>query len=170
MIAEWTRGQWTLRAVAALGPVAAVLATAPAGVPPKPWLVLLVALLSVAHARLPESPVGILAMGTVIVWWGVAFRDGLHAWALPAAAALLASHVAALLAAYGPDRLGVDPATLRLWLVRAAVAFSLAPAVWALALLLRGRDETPGVWVAGLAVALAATVVATVALTREAGE
>jgi len=170
MIAEWTRGQWALRVVAALGPVGAVLATAPAGVPPKPWLVGLVALLSVGHARLPESPVGILAMGAVIVWWGVAFRDGLHAWALPAAAALLASHVAALLAAYGPDRLGVDPATLRRWLVRAAVAFSLAPAVWALALLLRGRDEAPGVWVAGLAVALAATVVATVALTREPGE
>ena len=48
-------------------------------------------------------------MGLVLVWWGLAFRDGLHAAALVAAAGLLASHLPRVLAAYGPDRMAVDP-------------------------------------------------------------
>ena len=157
MIREWTPGQWGLRVTAALGPVLALLATTPAGVPPRAWLVVLVALLSLAHARLPESPVGTVAMGTVVVWWGVAFRGGPDAWAIPAAAAL---------AGYGPDALGVDPATLRRWLVRAGAAFLLAPGVWLVAAVLRDRGETPGVWVTGLALALVAVVAASYALNR----
>lgn len=166
MIREWTPGQWGLRVTAALGPVLALLATTPAGVPPRAWLVVLVALLSLAHARLPESPVGTVAMGTVVVWWGVAFRGGPDAWAIPAAAALVASHVAALLAGYGPDALGVDPATLRRWLVRAGAAFLLTPGVWLVAAVLRDRGEIPGVWVTGLALALVAVVAASYALNR----
>jgi hypothetical protein len=167
VIRDWTPGQWGLRATAALGPVVALLATAPAGVPPRAWLVALVAVLSLVHARAPETPVGTIALGAVIVWWGVAFRDGPHAWAILAAACLVASHVAALVAGYGPDALGVDPATLRRWLVRGGAAFVLAPVVWVVAILLRGRPETPGIWVVGLAVALVAVVVATAALNRE---
>ncbi len=167
MIRDWTPGQWGLRVVAALGPVVALLATAPAGVPPRPWLVILVALLSLAHARLPESPIGTVAMAAVIIWWGVAFRDGPHAWAILAAAALVASHVAALVAGYGPDALGVDPATMRRWLVRGGAAYVLAPAAWVAAVLLRGRSEAPGIWVVGLAAALVAVVVGTAALNRE---
>lgn len=170
MIREWTPGQWALRLAIAVGPLVALLATVPAGVTPRPWLVGLVVLTSLVHARLPESSVGVASIGLVIVWWGVAFRGGPHAWALLAAAALLAAHVAALLAAYGPDGLGVDAATVRLWLVRAGVAFLLAPAIWLLAVLVRGRAEPPGVWVAGLVAALVATLAASLALSRKEAE
>jgi hypothetical protein len=169
MIREWTTGQWALRVTAALGPVVAMLATGPAGHPPRVSLVVLVAGLSIAHGRLPESPIGIVAMGLVVVWWGLASGDAVSAWALLAAAALLVSHLAALVAAYGPDGLGVDRGTVRLWAVRAAVVFLIAPAAWALTLLVRGRPELPWLWVAGLAVALAVTVVATLAVPGEDG-
>ena len=167
MIREWTTGQWALRVTAALGPVVAMLATWPTGHPPRAWLVLLVAGLSIGHGRLPESPIGIVAMALVVVWWGLASGDSVSAWALVAAAGLLVSHVAALVAAYGPDGLGVDPGTVRLWAVRAATVFLIAPAVWAVALIVRGRPELPWLWVAGLAVAFAVTVVASFAVSGE---
>lgn len=164
MIREWTRGQWALRAVVALGPVLAMLLAAPAGAEPGASSVALVGVLALAHARWPESPVGIAAPGVVLLWWGVGLGDDVSAWSLPAAAALLAAHVAALLAGYGPDALGVDAPTVRLWVGRGAAAFLLAPVVLLASLALRGRSETPGVWVAGLVVTLAAALVATGAL------
>ena len=167
MIREWTTGQWALRVTAALGPVVALLATGPAGHPPRVSLIVLVGGLSIAHGRLPESPIGTVAMAVVVVWWGLVSGDAVSPWALLAAAALLASHVAALVAAYGPDGLGVDPGTVRLWAVRAAVVFLLSPAVWALAVLVRGGPELSWLWVAGLAVALAVTVAATLAVSGE---
>ena len=94
----------------------------------------------------------------------MALGDGLSAWALPAAAALLAAHVAALLAGYGPDALGVDAATVRLWVGRAGAAFLLAPVVLLVAAVLRGRPESPAAWAAGLVVALVAALAATLAL------
>jgi len=166
-MAEWSRGQWALRLVAALGPVLALLCTGPAGVWPRPWLVLLVLVLSLFYARVPDSGVGTGALGAVLVWWGLAFRAGLHAWALPSVALLLAAHLAGLLASYGPDRLGVDPATVRRWLWRGTGAWLVAPVVFGAALLVRGRSDTPGVWVVGLSVALVAMVVASLALARE---
>ena len=51
MIREWTRGQWALRAVVAVGPVLALLAAAPAGVAPGASTVALVGVLALAHAR-----------------------------------------------------------------------------------------------------------------------
>ena len=167
MIREWTTGQWALRVTAALGPVVAMLAAGPAGHPPTVVPVVLVAALSIAHGRLPESPIGTVAMAVVVVWWGLVSGDAVSPWALLAAAALLASHVAALVAAYGPDGLGVDPGTVRLWAARAATVFLIAPAVWAVTLVVRGRPELPWLWVAGLAVALAVTVVATLAVSGE---
>ncbi|MFC4784079.1 hypothetical protein ACT8ZV_06370 [Nocardioides sp. MAHUQ-72] len=169
MIRAWPRSQWLLRAVVATGPLVALLATAPAGAPPYAWLVVLVAGLSVAHARSPESPFGTGALGAVVIWWGVALHDGVPGWALVAAAALLASHVAALLASYGPETMAVDPATARLWLRRAAAAFLLAPLALVLTVGVGQRPGTPVVWVVGMAVALAVGVVATLAVTRDAG-
>lgn len=167
MIREWTTGQWVLRVTAALGPVVALLATGPAGHPPRAWLVLLVAGLSIAHGRLPESPAGVVAMALVVVWWGLAAGDAVSAWALLAAAGLLVSHVAALVVAYGPDGLGVDRGTVRLWAVRAATVFLISPAAWALARAAGDRHDVAWLWVAGLAVALAVAVVATRAVAED---
>jgi hypothetical protein len=167
MIGGWTRGQWVLRSTMVLGLLVALLATSLVGVPPRWWLVAVVAALALGFARFPESHMGTVAMALVVVWWGVSLRDGLHAEALVAAAGLLASHVAGLVAAYGPDELPLDRATSRRWVLRAAAAFLLAPALWALAVVLRGQPEPPGMWMAGLAAALAATLAATLAFTDQ---
>ena len=169
MIPPWSTGQWALRAVMVLGIQLALLATVPLGVVPKVWLVLVVVTLSLAYARAPGGVYGTVAMGFVIVWWGISLRDGLQPWALLAAAGLLAAHVAGVLATYGPDDLGVDRAVVRLWVLRAAGAYLLVPLLGAVALVLRDRPEPPGVWVAGLVAALAATLVAAVAFSATEG-
>ena len=153
---RWTPGQWALRATMVAGVLVALLSTGLVGVWPAWWLVLLVSGLAVGYALLPEASIGTVAMAMVLFWWGLAFRDGLHAQALVAAAGLLAAHLAGLLAEYGPDRMHVDPATVRLWVRRGASVLLLSPAVYLVAVAVRDLPEPPGLWVAGLAVALAA--------------
>jgi hypothetical protein len=166
----WTPGQWALRATVVAGVLVALLATGLLGVWPAWWLVVLVAGLAVAFALLPEAPMGTVATGLVLVWWGVAFRDGPHLQALLATGGLLSAHVAAVLTGYGPRDLPPDPATVRLWVVRGAVVFLAAPAVLVVAILLRGRPEPVGIWVAGLAAALVTTVAAGLVLTGSSEE
>lgn len=180
MIREWSRGQWALRAVVAAGPVVALLLAGAAGSAPPAWAVLLVLGLALAHARLPESPAGTAAAGLAVLAWVVVPGDPLGDRALAGAAgpagvvgavgaavALVAAHVAALLVAQGPDALGVDPATARLWLRRGAAVCLLAPVVAGLALVLRGRHESIAVWVAGLAVALVVAAGTSAVLSEE---
>ena len=165
MTQGWTPGQWALRATVVAGLMVALLATGLRGVWPAWWFALLVAGLAVAFSLLPEAPMGTVATGLVLAWWGFAFRDGPHPQALLAAAGLLAAHVAAVLAGYGPRDLPLDPATVRLWAVRGVLVFLAAPAVFAVAILLRGQPEPVGIWVAGLAAALVTTVAAGFMLT-----
>ena len=165
VIRDWTPGQWALRATVVAGIMVALLATGLRGVWPAWWFVLLVAGLAIAFSLVPEAPMGTVATGLVLAWWGFAFRDGPHPQALLAAAGLLTAHLAAVLAAYGPRDLPLDPATVRLWAVRGAVVFLAAPAVFAVAILLRGQPEPVGIWVAGLAAALVTTVAAGILLT-----
>jgi hypothetical protein len=154
----WTPAQGALRGTVVTGLMVALLATGLLGVWPAWWLIVLVAGLAVAFALLPEAPSGTVATGLVLAWWGVAFRDGPHPQALLAAAGLLTAHLAAVVAGYGPRGLPPDPATVRLWAIRGAVVFLAAPAVYAVAILLRGQPEPSGIWVAGLAAALVTTV------------
>ena len=156
----WTRGQWALRAVVVLGALTALLASGPAGAPPPQPLVLVVTGLALAHARSPESAAGVVSLGLVVCWWAAAV-DVLHPAVLLAAAGLLAAHVAALVAAYGPDQLGVDPLVLRRWLLRAGLVLLPAPGLYGAAVVLRDRPEVPGAWLIGLGAAVAATVLAT---------
>jgi hypothetical protein len=159
-VTGWTRGQLALRILALAGPLLALFATALVGPAPAGWLVALTLVLSLAFAAMPDSPFGSAAMLVVLAWWGVALRDGLHPEAVLAAAALLMSHVAALVASYGPGDLPVDPAVARTWLLRALLALLPAPAAWALAAALRDQPEAPGIWLAGLVAAITAAVIA----------
>jgi hypothetical protein len=170
MIHNWTPGQWALRVTVVVGLMVALLATGLRGAWPAWWLVILVAGVAVGFSLLPEAPMGTVATGLVLAWWGFAFRDGPHPQALLAAAGLLIAHLAAVLASYGPRDLPLDPATVRLWAVRGALVFLAAPAVFAVATLLRGQPEPVGIWVAGLAAALVTTVTAGVVLTRSSPE
>jgi hypothetical protein len=159
----WSRGQRVLRLLVLLGPLVALYSTALVGPRPAGWLVALAVVLSVGFAAMPDSPFGTVAMLLVLAWWGVSLRDGLHPEALVAAAALLTSHVAALVSSYGPGVLPVDRVVARTWAVRAVLVFVPAPVVWALAAALRDQPEPPGIWLAGLLAALAAAVVGSAA-------
>jgi hypothetical protein len=151
-----TPGQWALRVTMVVGVLGALMSTGLAGVWPAWWLVLLVGGLAVGYAALPETSVGTAAMGLVLVWWGAAFGDEQHSPALVAAGALLAAHLAGVLVAYGPDRMAVDRATVVLWVRRGAAVFLTAPLVYLVAGWVRDQPEPDGIWVTGLAVALAA--------------
>lgn len=170
MTHRWTPGQWVLRATIVAGLMVALLATGLRGVWPAWWLVVLVGGLAVAFSLLPEAPMGTVATGLVLAWWAFAFRGGPHPQALLGAAGLLTAHVAAVIAGYGPRDLPLDRATVRLWAVRGALVFLAAPAVFAVATLLRGQPEPVGIWVAGLAAALVTTVTAGVVLNRSSPE
>ena len=160
MTRGWTPAQAALRTTIVAGVMVALLATGLRGVWPAWWLVVLVAGLAVAFALLPEAPMGTVATGLVLAWWGFAFRGGPYPEALLAAAGLLTAHLAAVVAGYGPRDLPPDPATVRLWAVRGAVVFLAAPVVYVVATLLEGQPEPGGIWVAGLAAALVTTVAA----------
>jgi hypothetical protein len=163
MTGRLTAGQAALRALVFFGPPLALLTTGLAGVFPARWLVALVLVLSVAFAAMPDSPFGTAALLVVVAWWGLAFRDGPHPQAVLAAAALLVAHVAAVLASYGPGQMPLDPGLARLWARRGLVVLAISPAVWAVAVVLRGQPEPAGIWVAGLAAAFTAMLVASLA-------
>lgn len=164
---SWSRGQWCVRAVAALGPWLAVLATIPAGATPRWWLVLLVACLGVGFAAFPDSAVGTGALLVVLLWWAGGPSDGLHPMALLAAAALLASHVAGTIAAYAPALAPPDPAAVRRWAVRGVVVFPAAALAWGMARAASDRVEPPGLWAVGLAGLLVAIVAANALYVRK---
>lgn len=155
---------WVLRAVILLGPLTALLATLGAGHRPPPALVLLVAGLSALWTFLPESSAGIVVLALVVAWWGVALRGGLDPWALVAAAALLAAHLAALLASYGPADVTPDRSLQLLWARRALLVLLAAPALLA-ALAGLGEPSWPRLlWVSGLVAAAGLVVAAGLAL------
>ncbi len=156
----WTPGQVVLRFLVAFGPMVALMATGLVGHPPRGWLLVLTLALALGFAWAPESVLGTTVMVLVLVWWGVSASDSLPPEALVAAAALLAAHVAAVLASYGPAGLPVDPALVRRWVVRGVLVFLAAPGTWLVATALQGRPEVAGVWVVGLVGAVVAVSLA----------
>jgi hypothetical protein len=159
---DWSRGQWLLRSVVLLGPLVAMLARWPSN-PPRLWQILVTAALAAGWAVAPESVVGAVALLLVAFSWVAGTKGDLPRGAVLAAVAMLAAHVAALVASYGPDALPVSANVVRLWLWRGLGVALVAPLVWLAA---RAVREVPGsgtVWLLGLAVALSVTVVAAAA-------
>ena len=158
------RSQLLLRAVVLLGPVLALLMTGPAGHWPPWWLVLTGVAMAGAAAAAPDSPM-LAGVGLIVlVWWSVSLDDGVPGSVVLAAAALVAAHLAALLASYGPAAMPLDRHTLLLWARRGALVLLTVPAAWGLTRVLAGEPEQPGIWVLGVATACVATIAATVAI------
>lgn len=155
-----SRSQLVLRVIVTLGLPVGLLASGPAGHWAPPWLIAAVLVLGVVAAALPESPVVVTGLVVVMVWWTAALDDVLDPTLLVAVAALVATHVAATLAAYGPGHLPVDRALLRRWTVRGLGVALVAPVVWEFARLVEGEPAEPGVWLAGVAAALVAVLLA----------
>lgn len=159
-----TRSQLTLRVVVVLGPVLALLAAIPAGHPPAWWAVAIVLLTAGAAGWQPDGPFPTVAGLAVLAWWGFTVSDDIPVSVLAAAVALVAGHLAALLAGYGPATMPLDPALLRLWLRRGALVLLTVLVAWLAARLLDGERAPADVWLLGAGAALAALVVGTVAL------
>ena len=161
MIPRWSPGQWLLRVVIVLAPLGSVLAGIPAGATPGLLFFLVLLVLALLFALFPASQGGVVVLLMPVVWWAAAPDDPLHPMSMVAAAALVACHVAALLASYGPDRLPVDPALARLWVRRGVLVLVPVPVLWAVADVLAGEQARPAVWVAGLGVACVGALVST---------
>ena len=168
VLGRTTPGQANLRLVLLLAPPAALLLTATAGVGPAAWLVVLVTLVAAVWALFPESAAGSAALFLVVAWWGLGLRDGLHPAALGAAALVLVSHVAAVVAAHGPPTVALDPALARRWAVRAGLVLLSAPAVFLVVHAVRDGAPPPGLWTAGMVAVLGAVLVANVLHERRA--
>jgi hypothetical protein len=149
-----------------VGVLGALFATVPAGATPAGWLVVLVLAVTLVFAAYPDSAAGAGALALVVAWWGVGLRDGLHPAALLAAAGLLVAHLAATVADLGPGSLPLDRAVLVRWGVRGGLVLLSAPLALGLAMLVRDEAAPPGLWLAGLAAALAGLLVANVLFVR----
>ncbi len=158
-----SRGRLALRAVLMVAPILALLCTGPEEWP-RGWFVALTVALSVGNAWMPESMLGASCLGLVVIWWALAVPDGVPLTAILAAALLLAAHVASVLLSYGPPALPIGGRLLRLWLRRTAVVGVAAPLVWAVAVVVDGQPEPPGIWVAGLGCAIVVCLVAAIAV------
>lgn len=158
-----TPARLALRATLLLAPVLALLCGATVQRPTTTVLVLVV-VLAAGWAVLPESVLGTLALGTVVLWWALRVGAEVPVTALPAALLVLAAHLASVLLAYGPPGSPLRAPVLRRWAVRGAAVAVSVPAVWLVARAVGGQPEPPGVWVAGLASAAVLCVVAAVAV------
>ncbi|MEO6510392.1 MAG: hypothetical protein ABIO16_05325 [Nocardioides sp.] len=159
----WTAGQWALRAAMVLGPLVAIFArTGPLGAPPA-WLVVVVVVMGAGWALLPESILGAITLLVVGLAWASGQDEVVPAAAVVAALAMLAAHLAALVVGYGPPRLPVAPAVVRLWALRGACVFVAAPVVWLLGRTVRDLPGSGSAWVVGMVVAFSVTIVAAAA-------
>ncbi|GAA5156502.1 hypothetical protein GCM10023340_44570 [Nocardioides marinquilinus] len=150
----WPASHRVLRLVVLAGPLVALACSVVASEPARWWVWPLVALLAVGWAAAPGSGVGGLTLAAVVVRWAQADGDALHVAVVPAAAALLAAHVAALLCATAPPGAALDRRVARLWAGRAAGVLVAAPVLWLLAGALRDGGRPDALWPAALAVVL----------------
>jgi hypothetical protein len=153
-------GSRVLHAVVLLGPLVALLAGVPQGLGPPVWLVVVVAVFSLAHAVMPEHYVGGITLAIVVTFWVIEAGSALPVSSLLAAAALLAAHVAGTVAGYGPRHLPPDRAAVLLWIRRGIAAWLVAPVTWMVVDAEQDRATSASYWVLGLVVALALLVVA----------
>jgi hypothetical protein len=159
-----TRTRLLLRGVIAVAPILALTAASPDDQANR-WLVAATVVLSIGFAAMPESALGTLCLGLVVLWWAIASSDGVPVGAIPAALLLLAAHVASVLLSYGPPSLPVGAAAFRLWLRRGLAVGLVAPLVWLVAVVVHGQPEPPGIWVSALACAVVLCIVAAGAVT-----
>jgi hypothetical protein len=157
----WPRTTWVLRVLVLLLPVAALLVALPQW--PDTTVVVLVVLGSARWAWLPDDLVGALVLVLVGGWWAV--HGTTDARLLAVGVLLLAAHVAATLASYGPGTLDPGRVLVRLWVRRGLLALVPLVVAFGAVRLLDAGLAPPGLWT----VALAATVVLLLAASRATG-
>jgi hypothetical protein len=125
-----------------------------AGAAPGTLLPLLALLLALLAAALPDSSAVLFLLLILGVHWAMVVPEQLSAWVLLAGAALLAIHVGAALASYGPPSLVLDAGLVRLWGVRSGVLLATMVLTWSAARLLSVLHLPASGLVLGAALAL----------------
>lgn len=151
---------WVLRAVVALGPLAALYAPAPEGYVPSVFVALVVLAAGLAFAAYPEAMAGAIVMLVVLVWWTTVVGQALPFASVVAATALLLSHTAATVLSYGPSRALLDRSVLVTWTLRAALVWCAAPVIWLVADAYSGQATPTSFWLLGLLTAVVGALVA----------
>jgi hypothetical protein len=145
-LAVAARDQLALRALVAAGAVLLPLLVLLAGGAPAPFLTVLVLLLGLAAALVPDSVLPLLWTLAAVGQWAVEIplQRSLDGFVLLLAADLVLVHVCCTLCGYGPPSLSVPTALRRAWAGRAAVLLAAAALTWlsllAIGLLALGPD------------------------------
>ena len=155
---------WVLRTFVVVGLMLALYGAAPEGFVPSPFVTVVVLAVALGSALKPEHFVGSAAPAVVLIWWAGVVQSAFPDGTLIAAAALLTSHVAAVLLGYGPPSMSVEADLVRLWVPRGAAVWLAALLVWFTARAYSGHATPSEFWLAGLAAAVVGAVVAAVVL------
>lgn len=155
--------QRLLRLVVLLVPLLAVVVEVWAGATVQVWYAIVVGVLALGSALLPDSHIGLLVVVTVGGHWATSSAGVLGYGVLVLAVALLVFHVSALLASYGPPSVVLEADLVLAWLGRAALATAVAAIVWVVARVAGGLGlpDHPLVFGGALLVLVAATLLAT---------
>lgn len=141
-------GRWVL----VVGPVLAVVAAIATEAPDSPWWpAVVVGLLALGSAELPDSPAPLLTVGATGAWWVVAVPDPTAGPVLVVAVAVLVFHTATAYAALGPPRRTADRRVVRGVVARTTPIGAATLAVGVLAGAAEGADVVPGAVVVALA-------------------
>jgi hypothetical protein len=146
--------QRLLRAAAPLTVVVLLLLEAAAGGRPSVPYVLVIVVLGLLAALLPDSGAPLVVVLVLGFGWALGVPEALSGWVLLAALDLLALHVTCTLAAYGPPGLVLAPALLKTWLSRSAAAAAVTALVWLAARLLGLLHPASSAWLFGAALGL----------------
>ncbi len=139
-----TRQQGVIRVLIAVLPQGVLLAEMGAGASFTAWFSLVLLVLGLVAAWLPDSQAG---LGVLLVagWhWITVDADRIGGWVLLAAAVLLGFHLLCLLAALGPGWVDLDRALWPLWLRRVALAMLVAALTWVGVRLAQGAEVSAG--------------------------
>jgi len=156
MLSRTSLQQRVLRALVVLATVGFLFLVPAAGDTLGPLVVVVVLLLGLLAAALPDSgtPLGLVLL--LVLLWVLRTPGHLDGWLLLAALDLLALHVAATLASYAPPSVLLDRQVLWLWAVRTAVMVTATVLTLVAAELLAGLrlHGGAGVFVAAMLVVL----------------
>lgn len=151
-----SRQQWTLRLVAVLAPLGAVLAATAENGRWWPVGLVLVTILASSSAVRPDSNLALIVI-TIVVWHWVASVDRLDSpWLPVAACCLLAHHTVTAVSATFPPGGEVPIGTLLHWLRRTALVALATVGMWTLVVVLDRRDAPGNGLLTGFALAIAA--------------
>lgn len=161
-----------LTVVILVAPVLAWACSLPVGAGFSPWMLVVVALLTLLTAIRPDSHAGLSTVLFLGWYWltQVVTRTGdpVSPWSLGAALCLLGFHSAAAARATAPGPADLDQAFWRLWLSRVAIIAAATGGVWALTALMASRHTgRDGLTLAAFAVLIGATAYARWAVVRD---